>query len=425
MANLFSKLFRRKPMSDEEFAREKERLARSAPVPRLWLFGKTGSGKTSIVKCLTGAEDAEIGNGFRPETKFSREYAFPSESSPVLRFLDTRGLGEARYDPAEDLARFDAETQLVIVVVRVMDHALGEVIEPLRAIRRSSPHRPVLRSLTCLHETYPGEQHPERDPFSIEFLKPRHNEGFHSNGQVDGNPESATDGHAPPVTGDVASQAVYSPELARSMQAQRERFHNLVDAIAPIDLTRDEEGFHEPEFGGQRLKDAILALLPDAYRQSFAGFEEARKTLRSMNERRALPEIYSHSIMAATAAAVPVPWVDMPAVVAIQANMIRRIAAIYGQEMSSRTLLDTLGAAGGRMVLRFLVREPLKMLPFVGMAASAAMAFAYTYGLGRASCWYFGELRRGNTPTTQEVETVWKDAMDVAKGLWQKRPGGV
>jgi uncharacterized protein (DUF697 family) len=209
------------------------------------------------------------------------------------------------------------------------------------------------------------------------------------------------------------------------MQAQRERFHNLVDAIVPIDLTREEEGFHEPEFGGQRLKDAILALLPEAYRQSFAGFEEARKTLRSMNERRALPEIYSHSVMAATAAAVPVPWVDMPAVIAIQANMIRRIAAIYGQEMSSRTLLDMLGAAGGRMVLRFLMREPLKMVPFVGMAASAAMAFAYTYGLGKASCWYFGELRRGNAPTTNEVETVWKDAMDVARGLWKKHPGGV
>lgn len=424
MANLFSKLFRRKPMSDEEFAREKERLVRAAPVPRLWLFGKTGSGKTSIVKCLTGAEDAEIGNGFRPETKFSREYAFPSEANPVLRFLDTRGLGEARYDPAEDLARFDSGTQLVVVVVRVMDHALGEVIEPLRAIRRSSPHRPVLLALTCLHEAYPGEQHPDPDPHAVEFLKPRNDEGFGSNGEAGQSAEGTATHPASSALGEPARPAPINPELERSMQAQRERFRSLVDAIVPIDLTREEEGFHEPEFGGQRLKDAILALLPEAYRQSFAGFEEARKTLRSMNDRRALPEIYSHSVMAATAAAVPVPWVDMPAVVAIQANMIRRIAAIYGQEMSSRTLLDMLGAAGGRMVLRFVMREPLKMLPFVGMAASAAMAFAYTYGLGKASCWYFGELRRGNTPTAKEVETVWKDAMDVAKGLWQKPPSG-
>ena len=36
------------------------------PVPVLWLLGKTQSGKTSIIKALTGSETAEIGNGFQP-----------------------------------------------------------------------------------------------------------------------------------------------------------------------------------------------------------------------------------------------------------------------------------------------------------------------------------------------------------------------
>lgn len=403
-------------MSDEEFAKEKERLLRSAPVPRLWLFGKTGSGKTSIVKCLTGAEDAEIGNGFRPETKFSREYAFPTEASPVLRFLDTRGLGEARYDPAEDLAKFDSHTQLIVVVVRSMDHALGEVIEPLKTIRRARPDRPVLLALTCLHEAYPGRQHPDPDPFGFERLTSKLN--FRTDDAA-----GATTADSTPSGASAGRIAEFSPELERSMQAQRERFRGLVDAVVAIDLTREEEGFHEVEFGGQRLKDAILTMLPDAYRQSFAGFEQARTTLKSLNEKRAMPEIYSHAVMAATAAAVPLPWVDLPAVVGIQANMVRRLAAIYGQEMSSRTMLDMVGAAGGRMVLQFLMREPLKFIPFVGMAASAAMAFAYTYGLGKASCWYFGELRRGNTPSTSEVEVVWKDSIDLARGLWRRRDG--
>src|SRR5690348_14792828 len=100
------KIFSRSSPNDEEFDQQKEKLLRSAPVPKIWLFGKTGSGKTSIVRCLTGAEDAEIGNGFRPETKFSREYEFPTPENPVLRFLDTRGLGEASYDPKEDIEKF-------------------------------------------------------------------------------------------------------------------------------------------------------------------------------------------------------------------------------------------------------------------------------------------------------------------------------
>ena len=55
----------------------------------IWLFGKTQSGKTSIIKFLTGASDAEIGSGFRPCTRFSREYDFPNAEAPLLSFLDT------------------------------------------------------------------------------------------------------------------------------------------------------------------------------------------------------------------------------------------------------------------------------------------------------------------------------------------------
>src|ERR1700679_966007 len=94
-------------------AREAEVQARiadarkRAPIPVLWLFGKTQTGKTSIVKFLTGASEAEIGNGFRPCTRFSRTYDFPNPEAPLLTFLDTRGLDEPGYDPTEDLAQLD------------------------------------------------------------------------------------------------------------------------------------------------------------------------------------------------------------------------------------------------------------------------------------------------------------------------------
>ena len=52
----------------EDFESERQRILHRAPVPVFWLFGKTGSGKTSIIKFLTGAQSAEIGNGFAPQT---------------------------------------------------------------------------------------------------------------------------------------------------------------------------------------------------------------------------------------------------------------------------------------------------------------------------------------------------------------------
>ncbi len=379
-------LLRREPPSGEEFERRKRELLRKAPVPTLWLFGKTGSGKTSIVRCLTGADDAEIGNGYRPETRFSREYDFPARDSPVLKFVDTRGLGEAQYDPAEDIAKFSKAAHLVVVVARAMDHALAEVVEPLRTIRCDRTDRPVLLALTCLHEAYPGVQHPVPDPYAADPV-----------------PQGIPD------------------ELRRSIQRQRERFDGLVDEVVPIDLTRPEDGFDETEFGAARLTDAIVRLLPAAYRQAFSGFEDARKTIRSLNERRAMPDIYGHSVLAATAAAFPIPWIDMPAVLAIQGNLVRRLAALYGQDMSSRLVADFLGAAGGRMAVRLLIREPLKAIPILGSAANAALAFAYTFGLGRACCWYFGELRKGNSPSKKDVESVWSDSIDIARRLWSGR----
>src|SRR5215831_6998634 len=101
------------------------------PVPVFWLLGRTQSGKTSLIKYLTGASHAEIGQGFRPCTRFSRRYDFPAAEAPLLSFLDTRGLDEPGYDPAEDLAQFDREAHVVVVTVKALDHAQEKVVKHL------------------------------------------------------------------------------------------------------------------------------------------------------------------------------------------------------------------------------------------------------------------------------------------------------
>ena len=60
----------------------------------VWLLGKTGAGKTAIIAALTGDPRAEVGQGFEPCTRTAAFYDVPREA-PLLRFLDTRGLGEA------------------------------------------------------------------------------------------------------------------------------------------------------------------------------------------------------------------------------------------------------------------------------------------------------------------------------------------
>lgn len=370
-------------LSDEQYQRERGRILETAPIPLLWLFGKTGSGKSSVVRYLTSLPEIEIGSGFRPQTLSSRQFDFPSPEQPVLRFLDTRGLGEGSYDPAEDIRRFNDMAHVMIVTVRVMDHAVEEVVRSLGQFRRAQPHRPVLLALTWLHEAYPGAQHPAPDPF-----------------------------------GDPPEWDRVPADLRRSIDQQATRFAGLVDRTIPIDLTKPEEGFAEPAFGGQRLKAAILESLPAAYRQTFMNLDAAVRPLKDLNDRRAMSFVIGYSTLAATAAGIPTPWIDIPLVLAIQSHLVYRLRDVYGQPVDAPVLRRLCVAAGGRVFARLLVREALKFVPLAGMAANAALAYAYTYGLGKAFCWYFGQVRAGNAPTEEEVKRVWREQLSLAARQW-------
>lgn len=368
-------------------ARRETLLAR-APIPVFWLMGKTQSGKSSIVKFLTGAEQAEIGRGFRPQTQTSSLFDFPDPEEPIVRFLDTRGLGEAGYNPQEDLAAFNDQAHVVIVTVRLVDQALEEVLKHLRILRVARATRPIVLAVTCLHEAYPGEQHPAPDPYPLDPL-------------ASGWPESLNE------------------DVRRLLVGHQQRFAGLVDRIVPVDLTRAEEGFAEVNFGGHRLEETLIELLPVACRQSLSQLRDGLEVLRSDLARKAWPHILGASTLAATAAAVPVPWVDIPAVLAAQSHMVYRIGALYGQSPDRDMVLKLTTAFGARMLSRLALRAPLKAIPFVGMTANAALTFGYTYALGMACCWYFGKVRQGYVPSQEELNEVWSSQLAEATRRWR------
>src|SRR5580692_6563192 len=374
------------PERKDEFLRRRSELLANAPIPCLWLLGKTGSGKTSIIRYLTGAPDAEIGRGFRPETRHSRIYSFPDAVVPIAHFLDTRGLGEADYDATEDLAEFDARTHLVIVTIRATDQATEEVIKPLKQIRKANAERPVLLAVSCLHDAYPGQQHPNPDPFD------------------------ATDRPLP---------ATVPEDLQRCLKAQYDRFDGLFDRAVPLDLTPPSDGFEVPDFGGARLKTAVIDLLPKAYRQTLLQMEQLRDALLEIQQERSLPIILAHSVLAASAAAVPIPWIDLPVVTAIQSHLIHRLAKANDQPLDAATIAQVSVAIGGRIALRMGLRELLKFIPWVGIAANAAAAFAFMHASGWAWYWYFTQVRQGQMPTAAELRVVYREQLPKGVELWR------
>jgi uncharacterized protein (DUF697 family) len=361
-------------------------IRRQLPAPVIWLLGKAQSGKSSIVRTLTGATNVEIGNGFKPCTRTASLYAFPSEEDCLMRFLDTRGLGEVGYDPTDDMNVLADQAHVLLVVVKALDHAYEPLLAPLEKILDRHPRWPVIVAQTCLHEAYEraGQGHPRPYPFR-EFPLPER------------------------VVGEQVPD-----RLARSLAYQREWFcrQSLRGAevrFVPIDFTSDADGLQPVDYGADALWEALEAALPLGLRGMIEQFREGRRVLRDQHFRTAHPHVLSYALAAGLAAGLPVPWVDMPLVVAIQAKMFHALASIYRQEVTAQRVVEVSAALGLGFVGRLGLRELLKFVPGIGSVVAGTYAAASTYALGCAFCAYFSFALTGDVPPAGMLRRLYHD----------------
>lgn len=363
-------------VSDRKVEEALEEIRGQLPVPVFWLLGKTQSGKTSLIRALTENTRAEIGNGLRPCTRTAAEYPFPSEEDCLLRFLDTRGLGEVQYDPSEDITLFQNQAHLLIVVMKGMDHAQQSVMEALVRIHRARPEWPVIVVQSTLHEGYPTLQTPHLLPYPYAH---------------DPLPNQVPEG------------------LARSLLTQRQMFAKagIEAGFVPVDFTLPEDGYEPVNYGIEELWDAIEEAIPLGLRGMLQQYEQVRKRLRDIHFHTAHPHVLSYAVAAGAAATVPLPIVDMPLVVAIQAKMFHTIASIYHQDFDRQQIGEVVGGLGLGFLGRLGGRELLKIIPGYGSAVSALYAAASTYALGLTLCVYFSRKRDGHLPDKAEFRRIY------------------
>lgn len=376
-------------VSDEELASCLAKVKAQLPVPVFWLLGKTQSGKTSVIRALTGQSNAEIGDGFRACTQTARTYAFPAEGDCLLRFLDTRGLAEAHYDPREDLQQFAEQAHLLVVVMKALDHAQQPVFDALETIHQIRPEWPILVVQTSLHEGYPSRdmQHVEPYPYGSEPWP-----------------------------------AVVPPDVARSLRAQRELFERrgLPARFVAVDFTLQEDGYIPVSYGREQLLAAIEEVLPLGLRVLLQRMESVRQDFRDLHFSKAQPHVLWHALAAGIAAGIPVPLVDLPLVVAVQVKMFHAIASVYRQPLSRDRIGEILGTLGLGILSRWGGRELLKAIPGVGIAASAVYTAATTYALGETLCVYFSRVREGAIPQGEELRNLYEGFFKEGQTLMRK-----
>ncbi len=115
----------------------------------------------------------------------------------------------------------------------------------------------------------------------------------------------------------------------------------------------------------------------------------------------------------AVVGALPIPGADMPVMTANQARMVLYIAAAHGEELSMDRARELLGVLAAGFGLRALSRQVVKLIPLAGWAAAAAIGYAGTVAMGRATVLYFerGKQKLGE----EEISEIRRRAIEEAK----------
>jgi uncharacterized protein (DUF697 family)/predicted GTPase len=375
-------------VSEAEVQQLLEQVRQTLPTTEVILIGKAQTGKSSIIRALTGATAEIIGQGFRPHTVHTQRYVYPTDDLPLLTFIDTVGLGEGLKDPKNVAQEFQDllhrpssnETQqaarILIATIKSTDFATDSVYRLLTEIRRDHPQIPCLLTITCLHELYPASlsNHPAYPPSDEAIL--------------------------------------------RSCEAIQNQFQDICDRTTLIDFTLEEDGFTPVFYGLETFVEDLAALLPHAESQIIHQLIEQAGVgdrIGSMYREAGRRYILPFSVMAATLAAVPLPLATMPVLTSLQVTMVTLLGRLYGQTLSTSQAGGVVSAIAGGFAAQLIGRELVKFIPGLGSVIAASWAGAYTWALGESACVYFGDLMGGRKPDPQKIQQAMKDSFKNAQ----------
>ncbi|MBD2354906.1 50S ribosome-binding GTPase [Tolypothrix sp. FACHB-123] len=378
-------------VSESQIAEILQTVRAELPTTEALLIGKPQAGKSSIVRGLTGVSADIVGQGFRPHTQHTQRYAYPSDDLPLLIFTDTVGLGDVKQDTQEiiqelvgDLEQSTRSARILILTVKINDFATDTLRQIAQQLRQQYPDIPCLLAVTCLHEVYPPQtmDHPAYPPDYEEI-----NRAFNA------------------IQEDFAKVCVgeASPKETRSVL---------------IDFTLEEDGYNPVFYGLEALRDNLAELLPEAEAKAIYQLldrEEAGKQLGNLYRDAGRRYILPFAIMAATLAAVPLPFATMPVLTALQVSMVTALGNLYGQKLTPSQAGGVVSAIAGGFLAQAIARELIKFVPGFGSVIAASWAAAYTWSLGETACVYFGDLMGGKKPDPKKIQSVMQEAFKAAQ----------
>ncbi|MGL5940216.1 MAG: GTPase family protein [Waterburya sp.] len=369
-------------VSDERVAEILATVRAKLPTTEALLIGKPQAGKSSIVRGLTGVSAEIVGQGFRPHTQNTERYAYPSEELPLLIFTDTVGLGDINQNTQslideleQELEQASQRARILILTVKINDFATDTLRQIAQKLRQNHPDIPCLLAVTCLHEVYPST---------------------------------------------VANHPQYPPDFEtvnRAFEAIQKDFKKLYNRAILIDFTLEEDSYNPTFYGLEALTATLAELLPEAESRTIYQLldNNASEELGNLYRDTARRYLVAFSTIAATIAAVPLPFATMPVLTALQISLVGLLGKLYGQTLSPSQAGGIASAIAGGFFAQAVGRELIKFIPGFGSLIAASWAAAYTWSLGEGACVYFGDLMGGKKPDPNKIQLVMKESFASAK----------
>lgn len=101
----------------------------------------------------------------------------------------------------------------------------------------------------------------------------------------------------------------------------------------------------------------------------------------------------------------PIPGLDIPFLLAVQAQMVLRLAAIYGEPMSIQHARELIATIAGGVALRYLAQEGAKFIPGPGWVVAGAIAGIGTWAIGQVAIRYFA---LGKKLSSEQLQSLYK-----------------
>ena len=338
---------------------------REFPKVNVLIAGRTGVGKSTLINSIFRGNFATTGQG-KPVTKGTRKI---TKKGIPLAIWDTRGLELDDFPHTRD--------------------ELIKLIKKRAASEKGKRHIHV--AWLCIGE---DGRRVERAEIELSCALAKHM----------------------PVLG-VITKARNDDGFKAEVQQLLPETKNVVRVRAKAETFDD--GHSLPPMGLERLVEATLELLPEAFQRAFVAAQRA-----SLKEKRqqAHNAVATAAASAATAGASPIPFSDAVILVPIQIAMLARISVVYGldptREFLKVLIASVAGTSATTLAGRLIVTNLLKLFPGAGTvvagAISATTASSLTVALGEtfiAAIDAVYEKSDGGFPTTADVLREFKERL--------------